>query len=398
MGWEPIDLRYLGERPPIKLALEGLGYHGRRHGWSGPPESAKTTVAYIVLLEEARRAQRVMVVDFEMGPYDARDRFRDLGATDDDLEHLLFVEPDTPAGERTVGELVDRWQPTIVLFDSAAGAFDIQGLDDNRRQDTERLARAMVDPLRDRGIASITLDHVTKNPDGRGKYAIGSERKLGGTDVSLGFETKVPFSRGKTGVITVTVHKDRFGHLPRPRLADIELASDPETHSIAWAWKKPQSDGETDTFQPTILMGRVSNYLATQPEPVSINTVEGAVRGKSRDWIRKAIEALIHGDYIAETKGARGARMLTLTRPYTTSPDLAGTSPGEDTRDLAYLAHPLQGGEVPGEVKRRSQNGTPPGEVDEELERLLTDHADIAGAASLPPSSLSLSETEEAKP
>jgi hypothetical protein len=105
-------------------------------------------------------------------------------------------------------------------------------------------------------------------------------------------------------------------------------------------------------------MERVSAYLEEQGEPVSLNAVEKNVKGKSRDWIRKAVEALVANGCVAETPGSRGARMLTSRQPFT-SPDLAETSPGEVQNDLAHLAYPLQGGEVRGEV---------PGE--DELERL----------------------------
>ena len=48
MTWEPVDLGKLGERPAILPTLGGVGivYPGKRHQFSGPPESAKTIAAY----------------------------------------------------------------------------------------------------------------------------------------------------------------------------------------------------------------------------------------------------------------------------------------------------------------------------------------------------------------
>jgi hypothetical protein len=83
-----------------------------------------------------------------------------------------------------------------------------------------------------RGTSRIVLDHVVKNSDNRGKYAIGSERKTGGADVHLSFDTTTPISRGNVGRFKITTHKDRHGHLKRGHVADLELRSDPTTHAI----------------------------------------------------------------------------------------------------------------------------------------------------------------------
>ena len=50
----------------------------------------------------------MLLIDFEMGPWDARDRLREMGATDEELEHFFYVEPETPASEEIVDELADR--------------------------------------------------------------------------------------------------------------------------------------------------------------------------------------------------------------------------------------------------------------------------------------------------
>jgi len=69
-----------------------------------------------------------------MGQWDARDRLRELGATDEDLERLLYIEPESPATKEIIAGLLD-WKPTLVIIDAAAGAYDLQGLDDNERAD-----------------------------------------------------------------------------------------------------------------------------------------------------------------------------------------------------------------------------------------------------------------------
>jgi hypothetical protein len=217
MNWEPINLVTVEQRPSVRPTLGSLRfiYPGRRHVFSGPPESLKTLVAQIETLEVIRAGGRVVLVDLETGPWDTRDRLRDLGATDDELAAVLYIEPDTPPTEETIAVLV-ALAPDLVVIDAAAGAYDLAGLDDNKRADVERFASLYVRGFWKAGIATILLDHVVKSTESRGRYAIGSERKLGGCDVHLGFETVKPLHRGSTGLVRVTVHKDRFGHLPRP--------------------------------------------------------------------------------------------------------------------------------------------------------------------------------------
>lgn len=91
MSWDSIDLSKIGDRPPVEptVGRAGLLYPGKRHLITGSPESAKTLYAYIVALETIREGDKVTLLDFEMGPWDARDRLRELGATDDELTDAL---------------------------------------------------------------------------------------------------------------------------------------------------------------------------------------------------------------------------------------------------------------------------------------------------------------------
>ena len=351
MSWEPIQWASLGERPPAMPTIGGLVYPGRRHVFSGPPEAAKTFAAFALAIPIVRNGETVLHVDFEMFAYETRQRLREMGITPDELERVKHVEPDVPPRRDVIYGLVDEWKPTLAIIDAAAGAFALADLDDSKRQDAEKFAALMLEPLRVRGVASVVLDHVTKNVETRGRFAIGSERKIGGADVHLGFEPVTPFARGRTGLIRIFTHKDRFGYLPRPRAAELELRSDPETHAITWDFRPAAGEeGEADTWRPTVLMEKVSRYLESQSKPVSRNSVESDVKGK-RDYVREAVTVLVAEGYVTESVGPRNARLLASVRPFR---DLAPTSPpprpGEDTRHLALTSPaPYKGGEVEGE-------------------------------------------------
>ena len=349
-SWLPINLADLEEKPPVEPTLGRLGivYPGKRHVFSGPQESAKTLAAYAIAIQVVRAGGRVVLLDFEMGQWDARNRLRELGTTNEELAMISYVEPAVPATPAAILHLVNL-DPDLVLVDAAAGAYDLQGLDDNKRSDVERFTSVYVRSFWRNGIATIVLDHVVKDTQVRGAYAIGSERKVGGADVHLGFEVITPIKRGSTGLYKIVTHKDRGGFLKRGKLADFELKSDPVTNRITWSIRHPEPD-QGDTFRPTHLMESVSRYLELKSEPVSRSDVESDVTGRG-EYVRQALDVLTSEGYVGETRGARGARMMVSISSYredsdskiTTSSDLVPTSSGTKCETTDDLVPPLTG-------------------------------------------------------
>src|SRR5262249_48827941 len=137
---------------------------------------------------------------------------------------------------------------TFACIDAAAGAYDVSELDDNKRQDAEAFGRAWIDPLWRQGVTTLVLDHVVKNAEQRGKFAIGSERKAGRVDVHLGLHVVHQVSRGGDGLIRIDTHKDRPGWLTRPSAAELELRSDPDTHALTWTFQPSTSSNTGDDW------------------------------------------------------------------------------------------------------------------------------------------------------
>lgn len=372
MSWEPINLAKIEPRPKILPSIGGVNlvYPGKRHVFSGPPESAKTLAAYAIALEEIRLEGNVLLIDFEMGQWDARDRLREMGATDEELAHVFYIEPELPASEEIIENLVSTWTFTLVIIDAAAGAYSLQALDDNKRGDVEAFTRIYVRSFWLRGVATLLIDHVPKNTKNRSVFAIGSERKVGGVDVHLGFEVTLPIKRGGRGLYKVITHKDRLGHLERPRAAELELRSDPGTHAINWTFRASEHVAEGEPFRPTILMEKVSRWLENQRDTVTRNEVERNVPGKG-EYVRLALDALIVEGYVAETVGPGRSRPVQSVRPYRQVECVPTVSP---LRPDA-VEHPPS----------RLRPASPPLEGDAvedvlgaEAERIRRDHADIA--------------------
>lgn len=338
--WQPKDLLVEADADAIQPTILGLFYPTMRHGVTGETESLKTWLALVAAADEIAKGHNVLWLDFEMGGRQTLLRLRALGLTDDQISaHFTYLEPTEAIGEAgiraDVEQLLDERRPTLACVDAYEGASALHGLDPNASQDVEAFYRAIVDLLRSRDAAVLVIDHVPKAKDNRGKFAIGSQRKVSILDTHLGVEVIQPFGRGRTGKAKIVTHKDRPGFLPRPKAAELELRSDAVTGRVTWTLTHAENTADDDdtVFRPTNLMEKASRYLELLTEPASRNSVQGAVGGNAK-YLKLGIDTLVRELYVHEQDGARGARMLTSIRPYreadeptsTTSTDLDSTS------------------------------------------------------------------------
>jgi AAA domain len=319
-SWTPLDLLALDVDPPAAPTISGLVYPCRRHVFSGEPETMKTWAAHVLAAEEVRAGSSVLLIDFETGVGATVERLRDLGLTDEEIARFVYVMPSEPltvaAILADVEALLRARRPSLVVFDAFTGALEIHGFDPNAGREVERFYRTVVGPFQSHGAAVVLLDHVTKDAKTRGRFSIGAERKLGGADVHLGFEVVRPFGRGKSGLARIVTHKDRPGHLARPRAAELELTSNAETGRVTWQIRPAAPADEEHPFRPTRLMEKVSLYVGAHAHELpSRNVVETNVGGK-RDYVRQAIDVLLVEEYLAEEDGPRNARLLRSLKPY----------------------------------------------------------------------------------
>ena len=261
-----------------------------------------------------------------MGAYDARDRLRELGATDEELGRAPLPRARGAATDASHRHDSSAGSRRLVIIDAAAGAYDLQGLDDNKRADVERFARSFVRPFWRAGIATIVLDHVVRTPTSAATTrSARSARSAAPTSTSASRP-----SAGSTAAAAASTRSPRTriasAWLPRPIAAELELRSDPETHALSWQVRPPKPVSATEPFRPTVLMERVSRYLEERAEPASRKNVEDAVQGAT-DWLRKAMDLLVKEGYASEAEGPRNARPLSSVRPFREA-DLA--------YDLAY--------------------------------------------------------------
>lgn len=350
-SWLWRDLADLEDVPPVQPTLGGVGlvYPGMRHVFSGPQESAKTLAAYAIALQVVRAGDRVALVDFEMGQWDTRTRLRELGASQEEIRAFAYLEPESAPSSVDTDAIIQELEPALVVVDASAGAFAVSGMDDNRRAEVELWHRSWIDPFRRAGIATLVLDHVVKSAEARGAYAIGSERKVGGADVHIGFHTVNPVKRGADGLYRVTTHKDRGGFLRRGHCFDFTVSSHPDSHALTCAFV-PVSETQDGKQRPTVYMERISRWLEMQWEGKSRNEIEENVEGGGR-YIRWALDVLRSEGWTTEHEGPRRALIVTSQRPYRQDQDsLRPTSShfvSEDgPPDFVTSSHPVGRDEV----------------------------------------------------
>lgn len=313
-SWRPIDLLTVGDGPSVLPTIGGLFYPGHRHVVMGEPESVKSWISLCIAADEVKRGEHVFCFDFESSPRDILGRLRDLRLTDGELERFHYIQPSEPLSGDLAG-LARESKPSLCIVDAMIGALSLHGLDPNQAVDVESLHRHLIDPLASSGAAVVIIDHVAKDKERRGRFATGSERKIGRVDVALSVTMVSPFGRGRTARAVVTTMKDRPGCLLRPKAAEVELRSDPGSGKVTWSISFGGSESEGGSFRPTVLMQRVSEFLQAQSEAVTQSHVEASVYGQAKA-LRLATATLVDEGYVAQENGARGAKLLSSKRPY----------------------------------------------------------------------------------
>jgi len=342
--WWPINLAQLfdGNYQPLQPAIlarsdgQHIIYPGKAHAFNGAPECGKSWAALYACVQTINDGQPVLYLDFEDTAPTVVSRLLALGADPHNvLTHLAYMAPSEPLWSRDkytpAGLEFDEWTHDralhLTIIDGVTEAMGLHGLDINSNNDVAQFYNRLPRRILDRtGSATVQIDHIPKNPEGRGRGGIGGQHKLAGIDVSYLFETKAPFGIGQHGTSRIHVEKDRPGQLrqhavgSRHIIAEFHLASDPDTHTLTASLDHYEPNpGAKPTFEPTTLMQRVSEYVAEcndNDNYPSQRDIEAAVKGKG-EYIREAIARLVQHGHLR--KGGDGRRITehTIVTPFT---------------------------------------------------------------------------------
>jgi hypothetical protein len=337
-SWSPIDLgqivRYgdTVQIPEVLHRTDGfcLLYRGSFHSLAGEPSSGKSWVALIACAQELAEGEHVTYVDWEDRPGRIVGRLLLLGANGQHiLDRFHYIRPQKPL-DRLGREYLDQEaaRSSLVILDGVTEAMTLHGLSIDAQDDAAKFIHMFPRHLADLGPAVLQIDHVVKNADQQGRFAIGAQHKLAGLD-GAAYMIKVlePFGRGKKGRAKITVSKDREGAVDEKAVGRTicELVLD-STHDVMLAsLEVPHASSRaTDgTFRPTILMERVSRFIEANPGSSS-NQIDAGVPGKAQGK-REALRILNLEGFVTTEQGPRRSVLYTSTAVYREATDpLAG--------------------------------------------------------------------------
>jgi hypothetical protein len=331
--WEPLppdDVRRLlaGEEidppPTILPRADGqcLIYPQRVHVFAGEPGSGKTFLACVAIAAELAAGRRAAMVDFEDRAAGVYSRLRGLGCTEDQLVSLFrYSRPRLPLSDRARRHLeLAISGASLVVIDGVTEAMTLEGLKPIDISDVATFYSRLPRMVADHGPAVVLIDHVPKDKETRGHWAIGSQHKVAGVDgCTYVLETIDKFGRGKHGLAKVMVGRDRPGHIEGYALgrqvAVFSLdATDPAhlLHELRVPEAVPVDEhGER---RPTGYMGKVNLWLLQNPGSRREEIVKG-VGGKA-EYVKLAINALAREGWITYDPGPRGAKLYRVARSY----------------------------------------------------------------------------------
>jgi len=305
-----------------------LLYRGVIHSFHGEPEVAKGWVMLHACAQVLDDGGRVVYIDFEMSAERlVRARLVDTLGVDPEVvrRNLCYLRPSEPLSDaaRADYDRVLEAGLDILIVDGLTEAYGAVGLDGDKNKDIAEFLKLVARPAVTAGAAVVLIDHVVKDRQTRGDWAIGGQHKRAGIDVAYHVKKVRQFGRGLHGESKLIIAKDRDGHVRgygSKVAAVFHLDSGGDT---AEAWLDPPATGDDadpdgDDFRPTWYMERLSVELerlqaAAEPDPDYTQT-EGLVEGKAAPK-RAAIRALVAEQYVEKVKDGRHVRYRSV-RPY----------------------------------------------------------------------------------
>jgi len=295
--------------PTVGMLTDGkfLFYPGRINALWGESGSGKTWAGLIACQQELDAGNAVLFLDFEDNEQGTVSRLLALGVKPTTIvDAFIYFRPELACTDDELSHLaalIEAHDITTVVIDSTGESMALQGLRD-RDDEVSLWFRTLPGRLARLGPAVIVLDHVTKDRETRGLYAIGSQRKRAAiSGAAYMVDAVKAFGRGRLGIAKLTVAKDRHGtYAQGTKVA--ELVIDATVESTIFAELRPVEATDADQpFRPTVLMERISRYVEINPG-LSARAVVAGVTGNAQAK-RLALELLVSEGYIAQERSGQ---------------------------------------------------------------------------------------------
>lgn len=334
-SWAPLDLTTVfdGDGPPAPAMLtrdDGLCllYAGKVHAFNAESESGKSWLALWAAAERLLAGEHVLYLDFEDDAQAIVGRLQALGLTRADIEgrfhYLRPADRIDAVATATLERLLVDHRPTLAIVDGVTEVMAQNGWSINDNDDVAQFLLALPRRIARHGAAVVLIDHVTKDKEGRGRFALGAQHKLAGIDgAAYTLEVTQPFGIGRDGTARINVTKDRPGHVRGGSLegrfvGELRVQSLPEGAVHLSLSARSHGSGAPARTRPTNLMEQVSKAVKEQNE-AGIEPTKNALASEiqsAKKNVLAAIAQLVEEHFLQVVHGPNNAQMLRSLRPY----------------------------------------------------------------------------------
>ena len=326
-----LDGSYVAPTAALMPRADGvcLLYPGLTHSLHGESESGKSWVAQAEAARCMTAGHDVLYVDFESDAASIVERFLLLGCSKEQIAaHLDYRAPEGAPG---AAHELDAWHDmlarpyALAVIDGVTDAMGLFGRSSMDNDDIAAWSRAFPRQLAARtGAAVVMIDHVTKDKETRGRFAIGGQAKMASlTGAGYVVDVHEGLGKGLRGVLVLRVAKDRPGAVrgksgPMRKTDRTQEAARFVLDSTGAAilvevlpWEG--ADGVVKPFRPTHLMERVSKFIEISPG-ASKAAIERDVQGKA-DALRIALDMLVSEQNVRREIHGQAVRHYSI-RPF----------------------------------------------------------------------------------
>lgn len=341
-SWKPQDLdsilsgTYCAPEATLFTRADGVSlmYAGLIHSFHGESESGKSLVMQIETAKLLRKGRDVLFMDFESDAASVVQRLIEFGAPRDAIrDHLYYVKPEvspkaSPAELAAWATLLQR-RYALAVIDGVTDSLGIFECSTKDNDDISRWMRVLPKRIADQtGAAVALIDHVTKDSDGRGRFAIGGQAKMAGlTGAAYTVEVIEPLGRGLRGVVSLRIGKDRPGSIrphcgtfrkgDRTQEAAHVVIDSTGSSPVVKVFAPVGRPGEAEKVKETRLadlMEKISREIEVHAG-CSQAAIYKAVSGNEADKA-DAVRKLVEAGSVTVTRGPRNSHLHTSARPY----------------------------------------------------------------------------------
>lgn len=324
-SWEPIDLDgyfdglfTLQEATLLKRTDgQGLLYPGKVHSFYGESESGKSWLAQIAAAEVVKSYQKVVYIDFESDAVDIANRLKILGVTKPEaMQYFRYIRPERKVIPHDPAwlALVEEGSATLIIIDGVTEALTMWEKATKENDDITEWMRKFPRALAKSGAAVVLIDHITKNPETRGRFALGGQAKLATIDgAAYLIEPIKNLAPGGAGALTVRVTKDRPGSVRRKsgmwrksdRTQEAAIIEVDSTNAVMkYVICVPMSEDEVLEDQEFKMEKAIATFIATHPGCTKGEVTKGVKGGDHSIYER--LEAMQEQGLIRDEGVGRG--------------------------------------------------------------------------------------------